>query len=106
MSIDRSQFGWASVQLDGGIEKVTSKVITWFENQFSQESMEAIEVEASLGALRISISCPTHYQVLPMVAKAFAQVTRSIVDSGGKRRCIKSEVYLKPKQLLCLQINF
>ena len=39
MGVDISDFGWASVQLDGGISKVTDKVISWFENKFAQENV-------------------------------------------------------------------
>jgi hypothetical protein len=40
MGVNTSDFGWASVQLDGGISKVTEKVMAWFENKFSQENVK------------------------------------------------------------------
>ncbi|HEY0127909.1 MAG TPA: UxaA family hydrolase, partial [Rubrobacteraceae bacterium] len=52
--LDSDDFGWASVQLDGGIESVVEKVESWFS-----ESLEASEdlgyATAGPGALRLGL---------------------------------------------------
>lgn len=40
LGVPTSKFGWASVQLDGGIEKVSKKVIDWFLQRALEETPE------------------------------------------------------------------
>jgi altronate dehydratase len=78
--LDRDRFGWASVQLDGGIESVVQKVEGWFS-----EALEAsgdLEHEtAGPGALRLGL-----YAAGPLpdeAARSLAQTTLAIVGAGG-----------------------
>jgi altronate dehydratase len=78
--IDPGRFGYASIQLDGGIDKVVRKVERWFLQQLPAEpSAERHEVglEAlSLGLLSIG-------RVAPPTACALARIAAAIVGSGG-----------------------
>ena len=78
--LDRDRFGWASVQLDGGIESVVEKVENWFS-----ESLEASEVleytTAGPGALRLGL-----YASGPLpdeAARSLAEATLAVVGAGG-----------------------
>ncbi len=52
LPLDR--FGWASVQLDGGIEKALGRVATWFEGALAAQP-PAVRVPAGLGALTVGL---------------------------------------------------
>ena len=51
---DPDQLGYASIQLDGGIEKVTHKVEAWFEQQLQKEEPDQDE-NIRLDRLRVGI---------------------------------------------------
>ena len=78
--LDRDRFGWASVQLDGGIESVVEKVETWFSE--SLESSDNLEHEtAGPGALRLGL-----YASGPLpdeAARSLAETTLTVVGAGG-----------------------
>ena len=79
-AVDPDSFGFASVQLDGGIEKVTEKVVAWF-NATAAESAPANQ-ETGWKSLRLGL---TAVGSLPdAVAKACAQLVRAIVHAGGR----------------------
>ena len=72
-------FGFASVQLDGGIEKVTEKVAAWF-NTAPTERVPASR-ETGWESLRLGL---TAVGLVPeAVAAACAQLVRAIVHAGG-----------------------
>ena len=52
--LDPAVFGWASVQLDGGIVKAMDKVEAWF-HQALAETEAPVTVEGDLGALRLGM---------------------------------------------------
>ncbi|MFE5320292.1 UxaA family hydrolase [Paenibacillus sp. NPDC056579] len=54
MGIDPSRLGYASIQLDGGIEKVSRKVEAWFADQLSAAGPTLME-QTGLEGLRIGI---------------------------------------------------
>lgn len=78
--IDPQQFGWASVQMDGGIDASLHNVEAWFANSIRQ--MPAyVSVQAGLGDIRLGIAS---MEPLPdELAGALAHLTRWIVSSGG-----------------------
>ena len=80
MGCDLQRFGWASVQLDGGIDAVRDKVEAWFANALANAAPPVYE-PCGLHALRLALL--TTGPVSPDVAEAFAQVTLAIVGSGG-----------------------
>jgi altronate dehydratase len=78
--IDPERFGYASIQLDGGIEKVVRKVEQWFLDRLPAEPLperEDVGLEAlSLGLLSVG-------PVTPSLAGALAQIAAAVVGSGG-----------------------
>ena len=78
--VDRGRFGWASVQLDGGIEPVTEKVEAWFGEALSGLSGPEC-ADAGLGALRLGLL--DSGKVPDAAAEQFACLTAAVVNAGG-----------------------
>lgn len=95
--IDANRFGWASIQLDGGIDRVTQKAEDWFATAVA-ELPERIYETVALGCLRIALS--SIGPVTSDLAQALGQLTRSIVGAGGtvvipeKATILSSSAYL------------
>ncbi len=77
---DWQRFGWASVQLDGGIEAVLGKIETWFRQTLTAWPLPG-EQTAGLESVRLGLM--TAGPVPNPLADALAQVTRTIVAAGG-----------------------
>ncbi|MEY4940245.1 MAG: hypothetical protein RIQ93_1980 [Verrucomicrobiota bacterium] len=75
-----ARFGWASVQLDGGIEKALGNIEAWFEQKL-RALPEPGAIEANLGALTLGLM--TAAPVNPATAAALADLTRAVVGAGG-----------------------
>ncbi len=80
MGLDPTRFGWASVQMDGGIEKVKKKVQTWFEIAEAANPTPGRE-RASLEALRIGILSTGPLSTA--AAHNLIRLTQSLVDAGA-----------------------
>jgi altronate dehydratase len=80
MGCDPQHFGWASVQLDGGIDAVTEKVDAWFANALADTTPPIYE-PCGLHTLRLALL--TTGPVSPDIAEALAHLTHAIVGSGG-----------------------
>lgn len=52
--VDASDFGYASVQLDGGIERVRARIVDWFEQQLGGAA-PAQELSATAADLRLGV---------------------------------------------------
>ena len=78
--VDRGRFGWASVQIDGGIEPVTEKVETWFGEALGGLSDPEC-ADAGLGALRLGLL--DDGTVPDAAAEQFACLTVAVVGAGG-----------------------
>ncbi len=78
VGLDR--FGWASIQLDGGIEAVTAKALGWFADSLAADGPRSRE-RAGLGALRLALT--TGGPVAPALAATFSRLARLIVGAGG-----------------------
>jgi altronate dehydratase len=78
--IDPGRFGYASIQLDGGIDKVVSKVEQWF-----MEKLPAAPLAERQGVGLEALSLGLHSMgiVSAPVAQALVRITASIVSSGG-----------------------
>jgi altronate dehydratase len=72
------RFGWASVQLDGGIDQTLAKVSAWFEQAHSPA---APRQPAGLGALQVGFLSAG--PVGPAAAAALARVADAILAAGG-----------------------
>ena len=76
--LDPAQFGWASVQLDGGIQKVIQKMTDWFAGR---PAGEAESVMVGLEAVRLGLV--TDGAVSDALAMGLSALTRMIVAAGG-----------------------
>lgn len=78
--VDADRFGWASIQLDGGIESAAAKVMAWFDEALGDA--DALErEEAGLGQLRLGLMSVG--AIDESVAAALARVGAVIVSAGG-----------------------
>jgi altronate dehydratase len=96
--LDPARFGWASVQLDGGIDSVVAKVEDWFAETL--ENAEGLEYEyAGPEALRLGLHASG--PVSNDVARSLAEITLAVVNSGGtvvvpeRAAILSSPVYLE-----------
>lgn len=78
--VDAARFGWASVQLDGGIAKVLDKIENWF-NQRLAALPPATRLTTDLGALTVGLMTAT--PVADKAQAAIAFIARTIVEQGG-----------------------
>ena len=77
---DPGDFGWASIQLDGGIEAVLEKVEDWFVAELALEPVAEV-VEAGLESLCVGLLGAG--DVSAEAATALRQVAANIVSKGG-----------------------
>jgi altronate dehydratase len=78
--IDADRLGWASVQLDGGIENVMGKIETWFSHAFAEDA-PPVPACAGLEALRLGLSSAG--PLSEAAAAALAELTRAVASAGG-----------------------
>ncbi len=80
MGITPENYGWASVQLDGGIDSVIEKVKQWFTDELVNRSTVQV-VDAGLEHLCIALTSVG--KVNGSVINALMQVATIIVNVGG-----------------------
>jgi altronate dehydratase len=82
--LDLNRLGWASIQLDGGIDEVMRKVEQWFAGAIAADRPPVRE-EAGLEALRLGlISSTGDGQPLDLaLAEQLARLTKMVVKAGG-----------------------
>jgi altronate dehydratase len=78
--VDASQFGWASVQLDGGIDRVVDKVEQWFVERLA-DAPPPTHTPAGLGSLRLGVT--TVGETPPEVVRNLADLTGAVASAGG-----------------------
>ena len=78
--LPEERFGWASVQLDGGIEAVLQKVDDWFADRLGQDG-PPVEREVGLESLKLGLHCAG--PLSPDGARSLALLTRWVVTAGG-----------------------
>lgn len=78
--LDPAAFGWASVQLDGGIVKAMDKVEAWFRQTLAALKAPAA-VQRGFAALRLGMQATGELEA--DAARSFAQLTRWVVTAGG-----------------------
>ena len=78
--VDLGRFGWASIQLDGGIDAVVAKTSDWFTQTLAAAAPPQESV-AGLDSLRIGLA--SLGAVSPALAAAFSRLARLIVGAGG-----------------------
>lgn len=80
MGLDRKRFGWASIQLDGGIEPVLQKAEAWFEAAMAADPDRSYDT-VGLEALRLGVA--TSGAVPPDAARCLARLISVVVSAGG-----------------------
>jgi altronate dehydratase len=75
-----ARYGWASVQLDGGLAAVLDKIEAWFAGAVAAWPPPE-EEQAGLEAVRLGLQ--TAGPVAAPLAEALARLTRIIVGAGG-----------------------
>ena len=89
--VSPAQFGWASVQLDGGIDQVLANIERWFEEKLA--SLPAPQpVQTGLGAL--SLALLTAAPVTNATAGALAAVSQAVLREGGSVLLAESDPLL------------
>ena len=78
--IDPSPFGWASVQLDGGIEKVINKMEDWFRDEMAS-AMPAEMVTVGLEGIRMGLV--VRGGISDDLAQQLGVLVQGIVNAGG-----------------------
>ncbi|MFN8491146.1 MAG: UxaA family hydrolase [Caldilineaceae bacterium] len=80
MGLDPQKLGWASIQLDGGIENVQHKLETWFSAEVAHDEAPVTET-VGLEALRLGLL--SDGPAPAAVAQQLAQITKMVVKAGG-----------------------
>jgi len=78
--IPPARFGWASVQLDGGIEKALGRIEAWFAARLEVLPPDAT-VTTDLGALTLALMSAAPSD--PGTAGVLARIARAVVGAGG-----------------------
>ena len=80
MGLNPQKLGWASIQLDGGIENVQHKLETWFSAEVADDEAPVTET-VGLEAVRLGLL--SDGPVPAAVAQQLAQITKMVVKAGG-----------------------
>jgi altronate dehydratase len=80
LGVDPGQFGWASVQLDGGIEKSLEKVEAFFARILETQPPVSSE---EVGLDYLSLGLASAGPLADPAAAALARLTRWVVSAGG-----------------------
>jgi altronate dehydratase len=78
--VDVARLGFASVQLDGGIEQVMAKAERWFQDSLRGEGNGAPE-DAGLEALRLGLTAGG--ALTDALARGMARAAQWVVNAGG-----------------------
>jgi altronate dehydratase len=91
--VPAAQFGWASVQLDGGIDRALAKVERWFEEKLA--TLPPVErTPAGFGALHLALL--TSAQVSEQTGTTLAGLARTVLDAGGSVLLAEGDPLLAP----------
>ena len=80
LGISPERYGWASVQLDGGIDAVIEKVQDWFSDELADKPSVPV-VDAGLEHLCIAVTSTG--TVTEEVSQSLTQLTHRVVAAGG-----------------------
>ncbi|MEM7408262.1 MAG: UxaA family hydrolase [Pseudomonadota bacterium] len=80
VGVDIDTFGWASVQLDGGLGSVTEKCTQWFETDLRGVGMPEVETHGA-NALRIALTSTG--AVCEQAATVLGELVRGLASAGA-----------------------
>ena len=92
LDLDPGEYGWASIQLDGGIALAREKVERWFNERFQRERART-RATGSLKDLRLGLM--TSGEVSENAAAILAKLCRQVVAAGGTVVTPESSTILK-----------
>ncbi|MCY4089947.1 MAG: UxaA family hydrolase [Caldilineaceae bacterium] len=78
--LDLDRYGWASIQLDGGIDAVLQKIDDWFGARLAAAPAPA---RLTAGASDLRIGLLSSSTLSPQAARQFGRLAAAIVRSGG-----------------------
>ena len=78
LGIDAQRFGWASVQMDGGIDRTLDRVETWFRDRLSDP-----REEEEVGLERLHVGLLSAGTPSREMAASLARLTQWVVGAGG-----------------------
>ncbi|MGB5048086.1 MAG: UxaA family hydrolase [Caldilineaceae bacterium] len=78
--IDLSRYGWASIQLDGGIDAVLAKVEDWFVDQFAGEKPPT---PVTAGVENVRVALLNSGELSAVAATQLGRLAAGIVAGGG-----------------------
>ena len=80
LGISPERYGWASVQLDGGIDAVIEKVQDWFSDTLADKPSVPV---VSAGLEHLCIAVTSIGEVTEEVSESLTQLTHRVVAAGG-----------------------
>ena len=80
LGISPERYGWASVQLDGGIDAVIEKVQDWFSEELSNKPTVPI---IDVGLEHLCVAVTSTGEATEAVSESLTQLTHRIVAVGG-----------------------
>ena len=80
LGISPERYGWASVQLDGGIDAVIEKVQDWFSETLADKPDVPV---VDVGLEHLCVAVMSSGEVTEEVSGSLTQLTRRIVAAGG-----------------------
>ena len=80
MGLDPAQFGWASIQLDGGIEAVMEKMMAWFSSQLAAAEQPE---RGTVGLDQLRVGLLNAGPLSAAVGQPLAPLSQIIVGAGG-----------------------
>jgi altronate dehydratase len=78
--VDPARFGWASVQLDGGIDRAIGRVEAWFAERLAA-SAPVVADSVPRGGLNLAVLSAGAVDL--SASRAFASVARAVLAAGG-----------------------
>ena len=78
--IDLSRYGWASIQLDGGIDAVLAKIEKWFDGQLAGAQAPA---PVTAGVQNVRVGLLNSGELSEVAATQLARLAAGIVAGGG-----------------------
>jgi altronate dehydratase len=100
--VDPGAFGWASVQLDGGIAKTLEAIEAWFAGRLSMRP--AVErTPAGFGSLLFGIL--SDGPVEPSAAACFGAFVQMAVSSGGSVLMVENDPLLQEPEFLAVTLG-
>ena len=78
--LDPEAFGWASIQLDGGIDAVMRKIVSWFRDQLRADAPPR---KSTVGMEALRVGLLSQGDVPADIAAGMATMCKMIVAGGG-----------------------